>query len=268
MQWEEEVGAEAAGIGANKFELEADQNAAAWARRLETAEGHTALLIELEEYRADRTMEIGSIERERALKNHMMLVDSIRKGYWAMGEYTTAFYKHGANMGRVFNAMMMRGFTEMVASYIEGKTEQARMDALMYAAYAIAALATGQWDKAATYGIAAAKFAVIGGVGALAAGAIRAYGQSKAEAMTQESEQWEADAFSGEDTGDMEGTRRTASGVVNGRPVIINIMSKVDIRSGVTVFGDSEDGLEEFYGEHIRDYIQDDIEAGIIAIPA
>ena len=169
-------------------------------------------------------------------------------------------------MGRATNAMLIRGFTESIASYIEMKTEQARIDAMMFAAYAIGALASGNWARGAAYGSAAARLGIIGGVAAVAAGYVRSYGQERAEAMTQESYRYEDSAFSAED--DATGTRRTASGVVNGRPVIINIMSKVEIKSGVTVFGDSEDGLEEFYGEHIRDYVQDDIEAGIISIPA
>lgn len=238
-----------------------------WRERVAAAQDHTATLIDLEEYRARRAMEIGSLERQRVIENNRMMRDSFRRGYSAMGDYQREFYKHGAHMGRALNAMLIRGFTETAASYIEMKTEQARIDAAWFAAHAIGALASGDFGRAAAYGSAAARLGALAGAAMIAAGAVRAYGTEKAESMMEDGQRQDEAAFS-ETEGDAPGTRRKAAGVVNGRPITINILSRVDIKSGVTVFGGSEDGLEEFYGEHIRDYIQEDIETGIISIPA
>ena len=265
IQWAEDIQAEAGGGGPNKFEVLASLQSEANARELETYQAHLTALADLDLYQVQNYLFLQDYKRRESLRNNAILVEATRRGYWAMGEYQTLFFRHGSKMGRTLNAMLMLGFTEAIASYIEMKTEQARIDAAIFAAYAIGALASGDFGRAAAYGSAAARLGLVAGVAMIAAGTVRAYGAERAESMIQENEKYEEGIFSGGDEGT--GTRRTASGVVNGRPVIVNIMSKVEIKSGITVFGDSEDGLDEFYGEHIRDNIQDDIETGIISIP-
>ena len=78
------------------------------------------------------------------------------RAFGAMGQFSDKFYKKGAHMGKVLNAMLISGFSELAASYIESKTEQARFDMMEYAYKAIAAAATGQWRLAAGFTQAAA----------------------------------------------------------------------------------------------------------------
>ena len=63
---------------------------------------------------------------------------------------------------------------------------------------------------------------------------------------------------------DLTATRKQASGVVRQRPVYINIISKVEISSGVTVCGDAEGAMSDVYEDYIRPDIQDDLDTGIL----
>lgn len=233
--------------------------------RNDLAEQHYDYLVGLEEARHGRYLDIWASEQFSFTKDLLDRRAAYMKAYQAMGQYSAAFYKKGAHMGRALNAMAIAGFSEMAASYIESKIAQAKIDAFEYAYKAIAAAAGGNWFAVGPFMLASAKAAALAGVGTLAAGAIRSWGQEKAEALTAEAEEpW--GEYEEEDTGEMR--RRTAAGVVQQRPVSITVMSTTRIQAGLIVFPDgSEAAAEQFYTTYTRDQIQADIEAGVIAIP-
>lgn len=187
------------------------------------------------------------------------------RAYGAMGGYSDTFFKKGANMGRVLNAMLIAGFSELAASYIESKTKQARFDALEYAYKAIAAAASGQWHLAAGFSQAAIGAGLVAGAGAIAAGYIRNLGQEKADAIMAEPDPFEETE---DGTTKTTGQRKKATGVVNARPIHITINSTSSIQAGVAIFGDSEEAMKDVYETYTREQIQEDIESGMIAIPA
>ncbi|HAK93980.1 MAG TPA: hypothetical protein DCM87_02950, partial [Planctomycetes bacterium] len=200
------------------------------------------------------------------LRGMQMRRGAYEAGYAAMGRYSERFYARNAHMGRALNAMLIAGFGEMVASYIEAKTKQARIDMMEATYQAIRALAMGDFRAASLWGQTAAGAAATAGAGALAAGAARAWSQRQAEAISGESEQqWSA--ATGESAA---GTsqRRQASGIVNARPIAINVYSTANFNAGYMIFGDGEAAVNDLYGDHIRDKIGDDIESGMIAVPA
>lgn len=231
--------------------------------RSSEAEGMTDYLIMLEEGRKGHYLESWAEEAFEWKRDLEDRKQAYAAAYSGMGQYSDKFFKHGANMGRVLNAMLIRGMAEMAASYIDSKTKQARFDALEYAYKAVASMAEGNWGAAGGYGIAAAKAAAIAGVGALTAGAIRAWGQEKADALTAEGEKEQADA---ERQQELEGQRRQATGVVKTRPMNINIYSSHSINAGVVLFGDSKEAVDEFYEDYFRPAINEDIETGMIAV--
>jgi hypothetical protein len=183
-----------------------------------------------------------------------------------MGQFTEKFYRKGANMGRALNAMMMAGFGEMAASYIESKIAMAKIDAMEFAYQAIAALARGDFAGAGSYAIAAAQAGLIAGAGSLLAGYIRSQTQAKAESMTRTQEENQA-AADRQGEADESGTRTKAAGVVNQRPIIITVQTSVNISAGVVSFADNEYGSREFYARYIREQVESDIESGVISVP-
>jgi hypothetical protein len=212
--------------------------------------------------------EIAMIDRQIAHDQQAMAIRRAiyEKGYSAMGQYTAKFYSHGAHMGRTFNAMMIAGFGEMAAAYIDSKTEQFKIDAIDYAIKAIVAAAEQKWTYAAAYGLAAAKYGAIGGVAALAAGYIRSSTQAKADAIAgAQEDQWDA-ATAGGSGGDTGLQRRQASGIVNTRPISVNVYSTVNINSGYNIFGDADSAVDDLYSTRIRNKIEDDIASGMLAV--
>ena len=187
-------------------------------------------------------------------------------GYAAMGRYADKFYAHGAHMGRVLNAMLIAGTTEMVAHYIEAKTKQARIDFMEATYQAIRALAMGDLRAASLWGQTAAGAGAMAGAGALAAGYVRRAGMQRADELAAEQEQQWTAATAESTAGTSQ--RRQASGIVNSRPITVQVYSTVNINSGYNIFGDGEAAVNDLYGDRIRDKIADDIESGMIAVPA
>lgn len=187
-------------------------------------------------------------------------------GYAAMGRYSDKFYARNAHMGRVLNSMLIAGFGEMVAAYIDAKTRQAKIDFLEASYQAIRALAMKDWRAAALWAETAAGAGLVAGAGALAAGAIRSWSQQQAERISGEQEQqWSAATAQG---AEMAGQRRQASGIVNARPLTVNVYSTANFNAGYMIFGDGETAAKDLYDQTIRDKIADDIEQGMIAVPA
>lgn len=224
----------------------------------------------------DRLLRILDIERESYDQSGAWLDASMEKEaaamafreqlhartFQSMGKYSSEFYRKGAHMGRVMNAMLIAGTSEYIASYIEAKTEQARFDAMEYAYKAIAAAASGQWTLAAGFAKAGVGAALLGGAGALAAGYIRNYGEQKAgDIMGKE----DLSAFDYNSDIEASGSKRQASGVVQQRPMSIVVNSVTKIEAGMIVFPDgSQEAAEQFYRTYTREQIQADLEAGIL----
>jgi hypothetical protein len=200
------------------------------------------------------------------LRGMQMRRGAYEAGYAAMGRYSERFYARNAHMGRALNAMLIAGMGEMVASYIEAKTKQARIDMMEATYQAIRALAMGDFRAASLWGQTAAGAAAVAGAGALAAGAARAWSQRQAEAISSEGEQQWAAATGESAAGTSQ--RRQASGIVNARPIAINVYSTANFNAGYMIFGDDEAAVKDLYGDRIRDKIADDIESGMIAVPA
>jgi hypothetical protein len=205
-------------------------------------------------------------EIEIMLRGMEMRRGAYEAGYAAMGRYSERFYARNAHMGRALNAMLIAGMGEMVASYIEAKTKQARIDMMEATYQAIRALAMGDFRAASLWGQTAAGAAAVAGAGALAAGAARAWSQRQAEAISSEGEQQWAAATGESAAGTSQ--RRQASGIVNARPIAINVYSTANFNAGYMIFGDDEAAVKDLYGDRIRDKIADDIESGMIAVPA
>jgi hypothetical protein len=164
--------------------------------------------------------------------------------------------------------MLIKGFGEVAASYIEAKAKQAGIDALEFAYQGIVSLARGNFGAAAAFGLAAAKAGALAGVGYVMSGGIRYESQQRANAISAEQEdQWNMATAEGGGASAI-AQRRQATGVVNTRPISINVYSSSYFQSGYMIFGDSETAANDLYERITRDRIENDIESGMIAIPA
>jgi hypothetical protein len=117
------------------------------------------------------TLEIGA-ERTREMYGHML-------------RYQEIFTRKGMNLGRAMNAMLIRGAGEVAKVSIAALTRKAKIEALSYAADALALLAQGNIAGAATMAAAAAKKGAIVGAGALAAGLIEREVVAREQALTE-----------------------------------------------------------------------------------
>jgi hypothetical protein len=231
--------------------------------KLEMMRGYFDTIKNMEQEKFAFGIGIADMEIEQAQRAMQTRRQVYQQGFAAMGTYTQKFYSHNANMGRVFNAMAIRGFGEISAAFIESKTEEWKFLAMEYTIKAIVAAAEQKWTYAAAYGLAAAKYGAGAGIAALAAGAIRSYTQQKADALVGEQEQqWNAaEASEGSATG-----RKQATGIVNTRPISIVVNSTSYFQAGTMVFGDSEGALQDLYNEQIRPKIEGDIASGMIQV--
>ncbi len=232
--------------------------------KVQAAEETAEALGDIDEARTERSAFLQAIELDNWRRNLDARREAYAKGFQVMSYYGQKFYEHGAKMNRVLAAMAIAGFSEMVASYIEAKTEQARFDAMEGAYQTLKYLAQGNFYAAGLMAQATAGAAAIAGIGIVAAGAIRSWGAGKAESYVEEEEP-------GFDDLDLEGgesdrtrTKREASGVVQQRPIRIFINTTVSLQTGIAIFGEDEAGIEEFYEGRIRGYIQDDLERGVL----
>jgi len=237
-----------------------------WDRRVEHAQSASDILLSIEEGRYLSNAELWEMERVDFLRNMQMREQAYHAGYQAMGQYSDRFFNRNAKMGRVLNAMLIRGATEAVASFIDAKSEEARYQAAANTYEMFAALARKDFYAAGLFGKAAAGWGALAGAAAIAAGGVRYAGQQKAEGMMAEQEtQWEeATASDGEEMGRQ---KREASGIVNTRPIHINVYSTANFNSGYMIFGDSETAAGELYEKHFQDRIESDIESGAIQVP-
>jgi len=236
-----------------------------WEQRQDMAAFYTDSIVDIEQGRHNSYLDLWAKENSDYRKNFEDRQKAFSRGLSAMGSLQDKLYKKNANMGRVINAMMIKGAAEVAASYIESKTAQSRMDALEYTYKAIAAAASGNWGAAGQFGIAAAQAGLVAGVGALAAGAIRNWGANKAEAMTSESAG--EDAAVGSEADEEKRGRRKATGTVNTRPMHVYINSTANFQAGYMLFGDTEGAATELYNEHFVDRIQSDIDTGVLNVP-
>jgi hypothetical protein len=191
----------------------------------------------------------------------------VMRGFEVMGMYSSQFYAKNANMGRVLNAMLIRGFGEVVSVALQTLAKEAAFRAAFYAAQAWASAASLNFGAAAAFTKAAAEMAILAGVGYAAAGYISYQAAGKAEklASRNEEEQLGREASAGESN---IGQRKQASGVVQTRPINITIYSTANFNAGTMIFGDGERAVHELYGRSIRPRIEEDIQTGVIAIPA
>ena len=238
-----------------------------WDRRVEYAQSSSDILFSIEEGRYLSNADLWEMERVDFLRNMQMREQSYHAGYQAMGQYSDRFFNRNAKMGRVLNAMLIRGATEAVASFIDAKSEEARYQAAANTYEMFAALARKDFYAAGLFGKAAAGWGALAGAAAIAAGGVRYAGQQKAESMMGEQEtQWE-EATGGGGTEEMGRQKREASGIVNTRPIHINVYSTANFNSGYMIFGDSETAAGELYEKHFQDRIESDIESGAIQVP-
>jgi len=237
-----------------------------WDRRVEYAQSASDILLSIEEGRYLSNAELWEMERVDFLRNMQMREQSYQAGYQAMGQYSDRFFNRNAKMARVLNAMLIRGATEAVASFIEAKSEEARYQAAANTYEMFAALARKDFYAAGLFGKAAIGWGALAGAAAIAAGGVRYAGQQKAEGMMEEQEtQWE-EATAGGEGEEMGRQKREASGVVNARPIHINVYSTANFNSGYMIFGDSETAANELYEERFRSRIESDIESGEIQV--
>jgi len=220
--------------------------------------------VEIAQWAADLEMDIAEWEYAKVMESYQQRVDAYRSGYFAMSQYSAAFFNDSARRGRTLNAMMIAGFGEMVAAYIDAKTAQAKIDVMEGTYQALKFLAMGDFRGAALMAQAAAGAGMIAGAGIIAAGAVRSWSQGKAEGlMTEQETAWEKEA-SGER--DLAGQRRQATGIVNTRPIAINVYSTANFNAGYMIFGDSEAAANDLYENCFRDRIDGDVESGMIAV--
>jgi hypothetical protein len=218
--------------------------------------------------RADWEWNLIDIEIENERRGMEMRAGAYEAGFNVMGQWSAKFFNDSARRSRTLNAMMIAGFGETLASYIEAKTKEARYQVIEGTAQSLFALARGDWRAAGLYAAGAAQWAPLAIGGALAANAARMWSQQKAESISSTQEQ-EWNTATGE-TGGASATaaRRQATGVVNTRPIAINVYSTANFNSGYMIFGDSETAANDLYDRVMRDKIEGDIESGMIAIPA
>jgi len=217
--------------------------------------------------------EIEMVQSESAkgvIKEALALKEAYIRSLSVMDKYSVMFYKAEGERGRVVNAMLIDMVGEMVSSYLMGKAKQAAIDAAYAAAQAVLHGAAGDWSGAAQFGIAAAKFTAIAGTAAAGAAWATGYSQEKAAGLAPAPEFEETD-FSGAET-DTESARERqtteATGVVKQRPINITISSQTNINTGVAVFSGDPDAIADYYDQYIRPQIQEDVNTGILAIPA
>ena len=235
-------------------------------RKNEATEESVDTLLGLEASRVEQSSFLQGIELELMKRNLQAREYAYARAFQVMGSYSTKFFEHGAKMNKALSAMAIAGFSEMVASYIEAKTEQARFDFMEASYQTLKYLASGNFYAAGLMAQAAAGAGAIAGAGALAAGAIRSWGASKAEGIMAEDTDFGYDDDDESKSTETGSTRKEASGVVQQRPVRIFINTNVSISSGVTVFGDSESGIEGFYSDTLRELIQDDLDRGVLEV--
>jgi len=237
-----------------------------WDRRVEYAQSSSDILLSIEEGRYLSNADLWEMERVDFLRNMQMREQSYQAGYQVMGQYSDRFFNRNAKLMRVTTAMLIRGATEAVAAWIEAKTEEWRLNAAEAAIQALSFAAHGHLGAAAIMGGVALKWGALAGGAALAAGGARYAGQQKAEGMMAEQEtQWE-EATAGGEGEEMGRQKREASGVVNARPIHINVYSTANFNSGYMIFGDSETAANELYEERFRSRIESDIESGEIQV--
>jgi len=236
-----------------------------WDRRVEYAQSSSDILLSIEEGRYLSNAELWEMERVDFLRNMQMRERAYSAGYQAMGQYSDRFFNRNAKLARVLNAMLIRGATEAVAAFIDAKGEEARYQFAANTYEMFAALARKDFYAAGLFGKAAVGWGALAGGAALASGGVRYAGQQKAEGMMAEQEtQWEeATTGDGEEMGRQ---KREASGVVNARPIHINVYSTANFNSGYMIFGDSETAANELYEERFRSRIESDIESGEIQV--
>lgn len=220
--------------------------------------------IEIAQWSAGLEADIREWEIAKMREGLGMRADAYRAGYWAMSRYSAAFYNDSARRGRTLNAMLIAGFGEMVAAYIDAKSAQAKIDFMEASYQLLRALAMGNFYAAGLWAQCAAGAGAMAGAATIAAGVVRSWGQQKAEGLMAEQEAaWEAGTSGGEA---MEGQRRQATGIVNTRPIAINVYSTANFNAGYMIFGDSEEAANDLYDDIIADRIEGDIEMGMIAV--
>lgn len=225
-------------------------------------------LLDITSRRVDGEVELvnrGAVAEVRAMQMRQALYE---RGFAAMGTYSYKFFDDASRRGRTLNAMLIKGFGEVAASYIEAKAKQAGIDALEFAYQGIVSLARGNLGAAAAFGVAAAKAGALAGIGYVMSGGIRYESQQRANSISAEQEdQWNRETGVGA-SATATAARRQATGVVNTRPISINVYSSSYFQSGYMIFGDSETAANDLYERITRERIENDIESGMIAIPA
>ncbi len=234
--------------------------------RIEYIRNFNELEVAANEWRGQSILSMMRSETRDFRKAYYERQQAFQQSMSVMTMYSDKFYDRRAKMGRIINATLIRGYTELVASYIEAKTKQFGIDAMEYAYQAVAAAAKQQWGLAAGFAQAAFMAGSAAGAGMIGAGLVRGWGEEKAESLTAESEaEW---GTATRDEEDITRQRRQASGIVNTRPISINVYSTANFNAGYMIFGDSERAVTELYEDKFRDKIEDDFESGMIAVTA
>lgn len=237
---------------------------------IEHKEAYYDSITEMATRSAEEVAQVQSDSASSIIKEALNLKEAYIKSLSVMDKYSVMFYKAEGERGRVVNAMLIDMVGEMVSTYLMGKAKQAAIDAAYAAAQAVLHAAAGDWSGAAQYGMAAAKFTSIAGISAGAAAWATGYAQEKAAGLTPAPEFEETD-FSGAES-DTESARERqtteATGVVKQRPINITISSQTNINAGVAVFSGDPDAIADYYDTYIRPQIQEDINTGVMSIPA
>jgi hypothetical protein len=239
-------------------------------KMLEHKEGYYDTLTEMAGRHYETVSEVAEQAQSKMANEMLVLKDAYIRSLSVMDKYSVMFYNAEGKRGRVVNAMLIDMVGEMVSSYLMGKAKQAATDAAYAAAQAILHGAAGDWSGAAQYGIAAAKFSAISGTAFAGAAWAKGYAQEKAAGLEPAPEMETTDFSQAESDTESARERQTteATGVVKQRPINITISSATNINAGVAVFSGDPDAIADYYDQYIRPQIQEDINTGIMAIPA
>lgn len=124
------------------------------------------------------------------ISNMELVANHTQRMYDQMLRYQMIFTKQGMNLGRAISAFLIRGAAEVAKSVIENRARQAKIDALSYAADALAALAMGDFRAAATFSLAAAKKGLIAGAAGIATALIEREAIEREEGILGQQEQF------------------------------------------------------------------------------
>jgi hypothetical protein len=161
--------------------------------------------------------------------------------------------------------MLIAGAYEVAASYIDAKSKQSKIDVAMYTYQMLADIAHGRLYTIPLWAGAIAGAAALAGTATIASAYLRSEGQRKSEELAPEQMAGAGEPGSAAAESNI-GQRKQATGIVNTRPISINVYSTSYFQAGNMIFGDSEGAFQDLYDEQIRPKIEGDFDSGMIHV--